>query len=110
MIHPNPFQVFAWAAVDFFDDAKFIVADESEETFSFEFEHRHTGETFQLEISENETEISLTAKIRQVIRRFFPNDKIAMLSDWRMLLERFRLLDGTEDQRQENDEETACAA
>lgn len=55
------------------------------------FLHENPEQDFELELETVETEISITAKVRRILRERFPKeDFIVNLKDWRLLVERWR--------------------
>lgn len=94
--------VYAWAVQEFFETWGFYPDDENPSHFT----NKSGVFRFDFEIEEDETEETLTEGVRKIINEMIdPADEEAANSDWNLLLERFRVLDGTEDQSKENEEE-----
>jgi hypothetical protein len=112
----NRYQVLGWAVEEFFTADRFFLDEQTEGELSFVFLHRDTGEGFTFAICEGDTEETLTARVTQAVREFYPRPENEtqeesetreeiILTDWKLLLDRYRILDGSEDAFREEDQE-----
>jgi hypothetical protein len=87
--------VYGWAVAEFLEAYGFYPNEcEAEPGFV-----SRSGEVnFPFEIVGTETDASLTAEVKEIIYDYFPVEVIGeAVRDWELLLERFAILDGTED-------------
>lgn len=111
----NRYTVFGWAVEEFFTADRFYLDEQTEGELSFVFLHRDTGDGFTFAICEGDTEETLTARVTQAVRDFYPRPEDetqeeremredVILTDWQLLLDRFQILDGSEDEFREEEE------